>query len=353
MNPQAVLENLDRALARQPRRLLGQWPTPLVPMNEIGGAWVKREDLASTVYGGNKVRKLEFLLADPACERAEVIISIGAVGSHHLEALSIYKKPEQELIGVLMPQPMTPKVWATLGVLLKNGVTLVGAKTELGLAAEALKQQALQTLKGRRPYLILPGGSMPLGCLGWVRAGVEVAVQCEEQGLGQVVAHVTPAGSLGTAVGLRVGLALAGCKTRVVTVQVAPGGYTNQNMVNMLTTGLLGRLSGLGVARPNLDTVPLELVKGYLGPGYGHLTPQAEAALNRAPELLGLGLEPTYAAKTFACFLDRFGQGLPGGQSAIFYQTFNQTPQPGLGEDETRERLKHNPAVAAALAMTG
>lgn len=180
---------------------LGQWPTPVEPLDLTGGGrlWVKREDRCARPYGGNKVRKLEWLLPVLA-EQRDALVTFGAVGSNHVLATATYaRRFGLKVHAVLVPQPataavarnaavtaaLTHRVWPASGE-----VTATGAFTRASIAA--LRED------GCRPGLLWVGGSSPRGVLGWVEGGLEIARQVVGGELPQVRHIVVPAGPEGS-----------------------------------------------------------------------------------------------------------------------------------------------------------
>src|SRR5690606_8299245 len=142
--------------------------------------WVKREDKASPRYGGNKVRKLEWLMGDAREKHADVLVTTGAIGPNHVLATAIHGiKAGLGVHALLSPQPTTRHVEENLRADLAVGATLMPIRASV-LAPLAMRHHAA-TLerKGFRPYVIPHGGSSPIGILGYVNAGLELAAQIE------------------------------------------------------------------------------------------------------------------------------------------------------------------------------
>jgi D-cysteine desulfhydrase len=167
----------------------------------------------------------------------------------------------------------------------------------------------------RRPYLLWPGASTPLGTLGYVSAGLELVTGFEQEGWAPPEVVVAALGSGGTAVGLAFGIGLGGWRsTRVVAVRAADRVVTSTAALGPLEAGTaaLLALGGAVVGAPRLD------IDGrWFGPGYGHPTPAGDAAASEARRL-GLQVEPTYTAKALACALDAHA----AGRRVVFLQTF-------------------------------
>jgi D-cysteine desulfhydrase len=282
-------------------------PTPVEKIDDR--FWVMRDDKTSSRYGGNKVRKFEFLLP-VAQRRGGPMITAGGIGSHHVLAAAIWGRHlGLDVEAVLYPQPVTDDVRHTQSELRRVGarVTLTPHRYLMPLTLG----QRLAALAPRKPYLLWPGASTPLGALGYVSAGLELVAS----GIPEPDSVVVSLGSGGTCVGLALGLVLGGWrKAKVVAARAADITVTNMAVLGSMEAATAALLA-LGGWRP----VParLKIDTGWLGPGYGHPTEAGDAA-TRAAAGYGLAVEPTYTAKAFACALDRHNDG----QRVVFVQTF-------------------------------
>lgn len=289
-------------------------PTPVQPLAGLARSWgidqllVKRDDLTSSRYGGNKVRKLEWVLAAVAQRGQRAVITTGAWGSHHALATAIFAS-ELGLRAtlVLFPQPPTAHVRENLLADMAVGARIVLALSVATVPAATLRGSVAARIAGEGwPARVPVGGSDALGTLGYVEAALELAGQVER---GECPApdfvHVA-AGTCGTAAGLALGLRLASERvpalqgTVVVATRVVPAVMANSLQSRKLIRGA-GRLLGrAGAALPSLDGVSVEFLGGHLGRGYGHPTEEAEEAKRLAADLDGLCVDTTYTAKALA-----------------------------------------------------
>ena len=285
-------------------------PTPVERVDDR--LWVQRDESTSSVYGGNKVRKFELL---PVAERrGGPVLTAGGIGSHHVLAAAIHAgRLGLSVDAVLYPQPETPDVEHTQSWLAAVGVHVTRIRSPyLMPAALALR---LAQLAPRRPYVLWPGASTPLGTLGYVSAGLELADSFAAEGWPEPDTVVVPLGSGGTAVGTALGLAVAGWRrARVLAVRAADFVVTNRAVLSGLEAGTaaLLALGGWGPRPAGFD-----IDRHWFGNGYGHPTRAGEEAAAVAADL-GLSLEPTYTAKAFAAALDRLGRG----ERVVFVQTY-------------------------------
>jgi D-cysteine desulfhydrase len=303
--------------AGEPVIRLGTYPTAVQRIESIGGQgalWVKRDDLTSATYGGNKVRKLERILADARARGARRIVTVGAVGSHHVLATAIFAKELGIPVeAVLVPQPMTPHVVENLRADLGLGVRVLPASS-FPFAALRL---AARTLRGA--YYIPVGGSNLLGALAYVDAARELAAQVRAGALPEPDAVVVTLGSGGTAGGLAAGFALEGMKTRVIAVTVSdPASLVARSAIRLAKAAARHEAKRLGQPVPHLR---MEIDARYLGQGYGHPTEAGRRALTLAAEV-GLTLDLTYTAKAFAAALDR----IKTERTLLYWHTLSSAP---------------------------
>ncbi len=295
-----------RALAL--RRLdLGDFPTPVqrVDFGQGRVVWVKREDRSARPYGGNKVRKLAWLL--PALmERGAPVLTAGALGSHHALACALYGGRQGLAIhAVLFPQPPSEHVRrnyaATCALAAGVRTCPAAALAPLWIAAESLR---MRRRYGRMPALVPPGASTPLGTLGWVEAGLEIAEQVREGQLPEPSDVFVPLGSGGTAAGLLLGLALAGLPARVHAVAVLSPLLTRAAGVLSLARATARLLDASGGRSVRLRADRLCVHHEQVGGGYGHPTAAGRGAIELARSAAGLQLEATYTAKALAACLE-------------------------------------------------
>lgn len=299
-------------------------PAP-TPIERAGPAlWVKREDRAGTLYGGNKVRKLEYLLGD-ALEIGGEVLSIGAIGSHHLLATAVYGSRQGIRVhGVVSPQPDHPHVRENARALHAHAEKLWPARSALEVpVAWTRARLAIRAFRGVPPVTIPVGGSNVLGATGWVGGGLEIAAQVREGQLPAPARVVVPLGSGGTAAGLLVGLRLGGLESEVVGVRVVPAAMGNALRVRTLARRTLARLRREGGA-PAVRLTGFTVVERQYGDGYGVATAAGEEAMRAAADL-GLTLEPTYSAKAFAEVL-----ATPEAGPTLFIATASSHPMAPL-----------------------
>lgn len=304
---------------------LGDGPTPLRPLTHLSTAgapiWVKDDGAYGTGgWGGNKVRKLEWLLPDVKKRRRHTILTFGGLGTNWGLATTLYARE----FGIhtalaLIDQPMDGHVEAQLERLRASGadIYLTHSKARTVAAAPYLY------LRYRRPYVLPAGGSSPLGVLGYVEAALELAEQVQASAMPTPSSVVTAVGSGGTVAGLYLGLALAGlADTRVVGIIVNDKLRLDQPAITSLANRTVRLLERRGAKLPTMFLRPerLTLLRDWLGTGYGHPTSQGARALKLARETEQLDLDPVYTAKTMAALLDLAAAGrLPDGPALYLH----------------------------------
>lgn len=315
-------------LARLPREPLLEGPTPFRRLEggPLGEAvvWVKDDGQTASSYGGNKVRKLEYLFGDARMRGREVLLTAGAFGSHHVLATAIHgARSGFEVEAVLSPQPITAHVVDNVRADLAAGATLHPQASGAGLATAGVTRYVALSRAGRRPYPIGIGGSTPRGVLGYVAGALELISDLEASGTEPDAIYLAY-GSGGTAAGLAIGLAAVGRSIPIVAVRVVDRAIANSFALGALITATTRQLRRLDPRFPNVAQRARRLVRVLgeeLGPGYGRSTERSEAALRDAGAR-GLWLDATYTAKAFAALQARAARG-PG--TYVFLQTLSAT----------------------------
>lgn len=342
-----LFELVPPIASRVARVALGNFPTPVEPLESVSRelaasaseAWVKRDDISSPIYGGNKVRTLELLLGEARALGCSRVLATGALGSNHALACALHA-PQVGLApgALLFPQPISRAAFLNLRALVDTGASLHAiphwSALPFGMAWHRLAHA------GERPYVMPPGGATPLGALGYVSAGLELARQIAAHDLPLPRKVIVGVGSTCTSAGLLVGLALAGhfrlgfepgTRPRLTSVRVSPWPVTSRLRILRLATRtarLVHELSGATL--PLFDSATLgarfEVDAGYLGPGYGEPSKagnETEALWRR----LGLPeLDSTYSAKAASRVVAGLRAREPG--PLLFWSTKSSVPLP-------------------------
>lgn len=277
---------------------LGSYPTPLWRFAGSDAAphdiWIKDDGRSAALYGGNKVRKLERLLAAARQRRAIRLLTLGAAGSHHVLATCIHgARAGFPTHAVLTPQPWSAHAEATLRAGLNAGLSATPAPSYLA---------ALATLRReRRPgdFVIGPGGAGVEGTWAYCLAVDELREQLSREGVPALDAIIVAAGSGSTAAGLLAGILRTGVARRVVAVQVVSNPALRALVIGQAACALWRHDQWI---RPIDALRSLSIDARFIGAGYGHASSDGERVTELARSF-GLELEPTYTAKAFAAAL--------------------------------------------------
>lgn len=315
-------------LARFPRLRLGHFPTPLEPMPRLsrllGGPtlYVKRDDCTGLASGGNKVRKLEFLMAEALAQEADTILTQGAVQSNHVRqtvAAAARLGLACEVFLENRTGSQAPAYQHSGNVMLDRLMGTHPTQYPAGTDMQAVMDQRADVLRaeGHTPYVIPGGGSNPVGALGYVNAAMELLTQANEQGLR--IDHIVQAtGSGGTHAGLLVGLRGCHAPLPVLGISVrAPKAKQEANVLALAeeTAAFMG-MPGVVQAQ---DVVANS---DYVGDGYGLPTEGMVEAVRRTAQQEGLLLDPVYTGKGMAGLIDLIRRGyFDPGQNVVFLHT--------------------------------
>ena len=302
-------------LSRFPRRRYTHGPTPIEKLSrlsaELGGPnlYIKRDDLLGLASGGNKTRKLEFLVADALEKGADTLVTCGAVQSNHcrltlaasvVEGLECHLVLEERVAGSYNPSGSGNNfLFRLLGV---DSVTVVPGGTDVG-AKMADVAQALEK-KGRKPYVIPGGGSNGLGATGYAACVLEILAQTFDSGL-RVDRIVTPSGSAGTHAGLVAGFHASPPGIPVIGIDVSRPKDVQEELVHRVAKQA-AELIGVK------DPVPRQAVvcfDEYVGPGYSLPTPEMAEAVRMFARLEGILLDPVYTGKAASGLIDLVRKG--------------------------------------------
>jgi D-cysteine desulfhydrase len=315
-------------LARFPRRRYTQGWTPLEKLDRLsallGGPdlYIKRDDLLGLAGGGNKTRKLEFLVADALAKGADTLITCGAVQSNHCR-LTLAAAVKEGLKCRLVLEERVAKsynpdasgnnfLFRLLGV---EAVTVVPVGVDL--AAEMQKVADQVASLGRKAYIIPGGGSNPLGALGYVSCAEEILAQTHELDI-RLDHIVCASGSTGTHAGLICGLVgnnshipLTGINVRRTQAEQEPNVYK----LAQETAALLGITGG----------IPREAITAlgdWVGPGYSLPSPEMVEAVQMLARVEGILLDPVYTGKTMAGLIALVRRGtFKKGEHVLFVHT--------------------------------
>ena len=313
------------SLAQFPRIRLGHLPTPLEPMDRLSEAlggprfWVKRDDCTGLSSGGNKTRKLEFLMADAQSTGADTIITQGATQSNHARQTCAAAAK----LGMTCHILLEDRTGSNDENYILNGNVLLDqlhGATISKRAGGADMNAEMETLadqlrdQGKYPYIIPGGGSNAVGALGYVNCARELIVQATEIGL-NIDALVHATGSSGTQAGLVAGLAALESDIHLLGIGVRAPQEKQEAMVFGLAEKTAAHLgTGLSIRRSDVRANC-----NYVGPGYGLPTPGMIDAVKMLARLEGLLFDPVYSGKGLDGLIDLTHKGYFDGMSNVVF----------------------------------
>jgi D-cysteine desulfhydrase len=314
-----------------PHLPLAAYPTPLEPLARLGRAldrriFIKRDDGVGPGGGGNKTRKLEYLLADALAQGARRVVTFGGLQSNHarITAAAARQCGLDPHLFYFEPRPAQLTGNLRLCDLLGAHLHFVpfgdgasGGGTSGGMTIETASRLAHTVALARigRHYFIPVGGHGWLGCLGYVRAAIELDEQAHALGIGHARV-VLAAGSGGTLAGLLAGLALLDSPLRPLGIDVGRLWKGFPDSIARVAGEICARLG-----RPHAFTpAQVPLIEGvYVGDRYGQPSPAAMRAIRRLAETEGILLDPVYTGKAFAGLLDLVAQDAIGRNEPIIF----------------------------------
>jgi D-cysteine desulfhydrase len=315
-------------LARFPRRRYTDGATPIEFLanltRELGGPkiYMKRDDLLGLAGGGNKTRKLEFLVAAALAERADTLITCGAVQSNHCR-LTLAAAAKEGLRCRLVLEQRVPDSYDPAASGNNFLYRLLGAEkirvVDGGADLEAAMREEAEELAagGRRAYVIPGGGSNALGALGYVACGQEILAQTRDLGL-EIDDLVTATGSGGTHAGLVSALWADESSIPVTGISVRKAEREQIELVH----GLAAKIAALLGLESEVPRECVIVKDAYVGPGYSLPTAGMVEAVQMLARVEGILMDPVYAGKAMAGLIDRVRTKRYGrGESVLFLHT--------------------------------
>lgn len=310
-----------------PHLELGEFPTPIQKLEQLGSTikfkniYIKRDDLdgmknvdpdtntSNNLFGGNKVRKLEFLLANALAEEAETVLTFGAAGSNHALETAIYS----QLVGLdciimLVPQENASYVQRNLLLDLYYDPTIKAYLSPAQRDVDMMNTSQKFILDNKKsPYFIPAGGSNEIGSIGYVNAAFELKEQIDQKLLPEPDLIYVTAGSCGTSAGLILGIKAAGLKSKVIAVRICGSHENTKNQIETLISLTNKYLNQLDPNFKMLDIkygVDFEINSDFVGEKYAKISVEAAAAIKLLNMTEKIKLDGTYTGKTFAALLN-------------------------------------------------
>ncbi|MBB5747235.1 D-cysteine desulfhydrase [Brevundimonas variabilis] len=313
-------------LARFPRIRLAHLPTPLEPLPRLSQAlgvdlWIKRDDCTGLAGGGNKTRKLEFLLGEAWEQDCDTLVTQGAVQSNHVRQTVAAAVANGMACEVILEERTGSKAvdYTENGNVLMDrlfGAVIRRVPGGSDMPAELERTAEEIQARGGRPYIIPGGGSNAVGALGYVDCAREIVVQADDLDL-KIDRIVTATGSAGTHAGLVAGLAVMGADIPVLGIGVrAPKEKQEANVLKLAreTAALLGHPDRI---RDDMVVADCD----YVGEGYGLIDGAVIEALKLAARTDGIVLDPVYTGKAMKGLIALAQKGQFHGETVVFLHT--------------------------------
>ena len=332
-------EAVRALLAALPRETLGFFPTPLQRLDRLSAQlgvnlYVKRDDFSGmSLFGGNKIRKLEYLLGDAKAKGCDTVFTYGATQSNHamqtvtacrrlgltpILYLNAYVQPDENDVRSNM---LLDRI---LGAEMHIVESLPGeteAQTEARCFAMGREHAARLEAEGHRCYDVPMGGASPVGSCGFIGGYLEFAQQCDELGIDPDFVY-TATGTGGTLAGLTAGHRLLAKRARITAIAVSPKDAGYEARCAALGTQALRQLG----SAETLEAADFTVDRGYFAPGYEQPNEAATEAIRLLARTEGLLVDPVYTGKAFAGLLDHVRTGkVPQGSTVMFWHTGGAT----------------------------
>ena len=301
---------------------LGTFPTPVEQLENVGKElnvthlYIKRDDLSggkgrggNVLFGGNKIRKLEFLFGDVQRHGANSVLTFGCAGSNHVVATAAYAKQ----LGLRCIAPLTPQ--PNSHIVRRNLLLMHYYDAELSWSENTIernRETILSFLKNKKingdfPYFIPTGGSCPIGIVGYVNAAFELKDQINQGMLPKPDRIYVPAGSFGTVAGLLLGLKAAQIQTKLIAICVEPedqqGFVANEIKRLFAETNQLLHTLDSSFLLFDFDAEDMTILYDFSGEEYGLFTQEGANAIEYMKKYEGIRLEGTYSGKAFAALM--------------------------------------------------
>lgn len=317
------------------KTVLAELPTPVSTARFDSAAGlrtiaIKRDDISSPHYGGNKIRKLEYIFQRARERGARRIATFGTAGSNHALATAMLATASgYECTCFLSHQRRTANVPRTLNMHRRIGTEIVPYGGRIDPLATFRRY-----LQGRRCWVIPLGGSSWLGAIGFVNAGLELAEQVAAGELTTPARIYIANGTMGSSVGLALGLALANMPTQLHAVRVVDDRVASPPRFDRLLrkTAMLLRRLDPSIPANIAERTQVRWRNEFFAGGYALSDDVTDAAVRLAKEQLGLKLETTYTGKAMSALLNDLVAPDYTGDNYLFWNTYNSRPLPVTAE---------------------
>ena len=328
-----LFEKYPQLKEKLPYVSLCELPTPVLHLNKLGEQlgvkhlFLKQDGLTSKHYGGNKIRKLEFLLGEAKKNGCKKVMTSGYSGSNHATATAVHANVlGMQSISMLVTQENAEYVKSNLLLSFQANAEIHHYSSRQERAKGEKLQKIKHLIRDRKPVYNIPlGGSSPLGITGFVNAAFEIKSQIEENLLPEPDKLYVALGSAGTAVGLFLGITMLGLKTEIVPVRVIEPEVTGEARIR---SAFDDTISFLHESDPSIPLLKFNANKfsvrnEFLGSGYGKFTQEGNEAIQLLREQEGITLDGTYTGKAMAALIHDASLDLLRNKTVIFWNTLN------------------------------
>ena len=318
-----------------PYHSLGHYPTPVRPLHNLeksfssASLWVKEDDKSSSLYGGNKVRKLEWEFGKAISQGATSLLAYGSMGSNFTMATCLFGRdlglPVRLILFKSFLSEQTRRNYIRNTSLSQSHVLTA---SPLCVPYYVVKDKLSQSQTGT--YILPPGGTSPLSTLGYINAMLELDQQIKSGELPTPDTIYLAVGTGGTLAGLLIGKALCGLSSKILGVTVVEGVLTSSYLIKRQMKGALSffnKVSGENL-NPQAVLSGLNLCRSFIGQGYAHPTPAGDSAIRLLGDEESLILDPTYTGKAMSAFLSHLDASRDSSGVHLFWNTFNSAPLP-------------------------
>ncbi len=290
--------------------------------------YIKRDDLSATLYGGNKIRKLEFIFGEVIAAGFKKVLTSGAAGSNHALAVALHgAQAGLKVTLMLFDQPYNSEISKNLIANYTSGALMyLDSSYENHLDST---NKVINEIGADQIYVIPPGGSSVWGVCGYINAAFELKEQIQKEVIPEPKAIYVAMGTMGTAVGLILGLKAAGLKSKVVAVRIAPSFISDHDDFMALFESTNKMLHDKDPSFPliKLNHQDFIIDSDFLGMGYGHITTESSKAIQCLKNTENITLDGVYTGKAFASFLKAAENDKRNGP-LLFWNTKNSAPLP-------------------------
>ena len=330
----SVYDEADKAIFSRPRKEIGFFPTPIHKLERLSkklgvNLYLKRDDMTGvSLFGGNKVRKLEYLMGDAAGQGCDTVFTFGATQSNHaMQTVTACRRfgltPILYLVAIVEPSEQDIRANLLLDKVMGAEIHIVpmNGKTEDeadALSVELAEQQRKELeAQGHKCYMIPMGGANAIGSSGFVKGFVEMSRQMEQLGRhADYVFHGTGTG--GTLAGLAAGRALIDSDTKIISINVSPKPVEHYAKIAKLATDTLAYLG----SSKTVTVEDLHFDQNYFEPGYEIPNQASSDAIKLLARTEGVLVDPVYTGKGFAGMLDYIRTGkIPQGSTVVYWHT--------------------------------